>query len=100
VRSILSKNKVVIRLTEERWTHILTGHPEMKELKDAVLETVRKPERIFAGEKNEYLAMKDFDGRKKLVVIYSEVNPADGFIITAYITSRIQKLEKLKQLWP
>jgi hypothetical protein len=28
-----SKNGVPIRLTDERWAHILIGHPELKECK-------------------------------------------------------------------
>jgi len=44
--------------------------------------------------------VKKFDERKKIVVVYSEFIENNGFVITAYITSKIEKLEKLKKIWP
>ncbi len=39
----ISKNGVPIRLTEERWQHISTGHPEIADYYYELLETVEKP---------------------------------------------------------
>lgn len=39
-----SKNDKNIRLTEERWEHIVRRHPEMNEFQDKVLETIHDPD--------------------------------------------------------
>src|SRR5262245_38620151 len=38
-----------VELTEERWAHITGGHPELTRVRDAVLATVRAPDRRAAG---------------------------------------------------
>lgn len=40
----ISKNKAKIRLTEERWFHIIESHDYMSGLSDSVLETIDGPE--------------------------------------------------------
>jgi len=39
-----SVNGVPIRLTDERWEHIVDSHPDMSSLLDAVLDAVRNPD--------------------------------------------------------
>src|SRR5258708_15958958 len=46
-----------IRLTDERWDHIVFGHPELEGLKRDVLEAVRNPLKVVAGSKEEFLAV-------------------------------------------
>jgi hypothetical protein len=76
------------------------GHEELADYKNNILDTVEEPEAIFEGRSGEYLAVKAFDERKKIVVVYSEFVENNGFVITAYLTSKIEKLEKLKRIWP
>ncbi len=95
----LSKNSVVIRLTEERWNHIINNHSELTDYRSEVLNTVRDPEKILEGNQYELLAIKEIIIGKYLVVVYRELLN-DGFIITAYLTSRLRSLDKRKQLWP
>lgn len=88
-----SHNNVPIRLTDERWQHIARGHPEMIDQADKVLQTVSKPDKIQLGDSNEPLAIRQYTKTpvttdKLLVVAYRETSSADGFIITAYFTSR------------
>jgi hypothetical protein len=86
-----SYNNIPIRLTDERWQHIVTRHPEMNDLKKQVLETVTKPDMIQKGDFGELLAIRFYHKTpltsKFLVVAYREVSPGDGFIITAYLTN-------------
>lgn len=71
----------------------------MSGLSDIVLDAVNDPEMILEGEEGEFLAVKEFKG-KRLVVIYKEVTKEDGFIITAFITSEIEKVKKERRmLW-
>lgn len=57
---VRSVNGVPIRLSSERWQHIVESH--------------------------DYLA-----------VVYKELSPDDGFIISAYFTDR---LDRRKRVWP
>ena len=43
---IPSRNGVPIRLTDERWQHIVTRHPEMADQRERVLETIVEPDTI------------------------------------------------------
>ena len=69
----VSKNGVPIRLTKERWDHIVRNHDELKGLSDEVLLTVEDPDYIVKGWKNELLAVRKFVGDKYLVVVYKEL---------------------------
>jgi hypothetical protein len=96
---VTSRNGAVIRLTDERWTHITEEHAELAGFKWDVLETVGEPDRILAGGAGEMLALKKQTDGKILVVVYRE-DQNDGFIITAFLTRREASLNGRKQLWP
>jgi len=56
---VLSKNDVPIRLTDERWTHIVEEHCELAGMRLEVLETVANPSRILRGGTGEFLAVQE-----------------------------------------
>jgi len=89
---VTSKNGVPIRLTRERWEHIVRRHLEMATEQERVLETVEEPEFIQRGDFGELLAVRPYEHtpltRKLLVVVYREVTPGDGYVLAAYLTSR------------
>ena len=89
----ISKNKAKIRLTEERWFHIVEHHDYMSGLSEVTLETINDPEEIIEGDKGELIAIKRFNN-KHIVVIYKEIDNIDGFVITAFITSEIERVRK------
>ena len=74
-------------------------HGELAGLRDAVLETVAAPARIYQGGAGELLAVREFEVGKWLIVVYREIND-DGFVITAFQTRRIAALERRLKLWP
>jgi len=88
-------------LTNERWEHIRQRHPEMETQRDRILETVEFPDSIQAGDFGGVLAIRHYAQTpltsKYLVVAYREQSPDDGFILTAYFTSKPS--DKRKQLW-
>ncbi|MBF0518876.1 MAG: hypothetical protein HQK92_04050 [Nitrospirae bacterium] len=88
---VKSVNKVPIRLTIERWNHIVRRHPELDEQKDKVIQCVTLPDLIQIGDFGELIAIRFYEKTpltsKYLVVVYKELNENDGFIITAYYTS-------------
>ena len=96
-----SKNNVLIRLTDERWYHITTGHPEMADCFYEILETIENPVIIYKGNFDEQIAVSNrlIDVEKFIVVVYKEVNASDGFVITAYYSNKIQRFDKKEILW-
>ena len=93
----ISKNRVEIRLTEERWFHIVESHDYMSGLSDAVLEIINEPEEIIEGDERELIVSKRFNN-KYLIVIYREANDKDGFVITAFLTSEIERVRKDRKI--
>ncbi len=89
---LYSYNSVPVRLTEERWQHIIRRHPEMENHREQSLETVAEPTMIQRGDFGELLALRFYPETqltsKFLVVAYREVSADDGFILTAYLTNQ------------
>jgi hypothetical protein len=83
---------IPIRLSDERWRHIVARHVELATEHERVLATVADPDMILQGDTGELLAVRFYQATpltsKHLVVAYREVSPDDGFILTAYLTSR------------
>lgn len=97
----ISRNKVPIRLTEERWMHISTGHPEIADYYYEILEVIEDPGKIFEGKNGEMIAIgiKSENTGKCLVVIYRELDKSDGFVITAYLSDKLSGFEKRRLIW-
>lgn len=85
-----SKNAVPIRITRERWGHITRRHPEMRDQRDKVIETLSNPDSIQEGDFGELLAVRFYSKtlltQKHLIVAYKELSGQDGFVLTAYFT--------------
>jgi|ERR1700738_3016357 len=91
-----SVNGVPIRLTDERWEHILFRRPDMASFIETVLDAVVDPEYILRGYKGTLIAIVHLGERSYLNVIYRELSQTDGFIVTARIERR---LDKSKIIW-
>ena len=87
-----------IHLTDERWVHIVEGHPEMAGYLNEVLLAVDSPDLVVEGGNNELLALMYKRPDKLLLVVYKEEGD-DGFISTAFFTSKIDQLLKRKIKW-
>ena len=90
---VRSRNGVPVRLTEERWQHIVRRHKEMVDQRERILETAAEPDMIQQGDFGELLAIRFYQqtpltSKFLVVVVYQEISPEDGFILTAYLTSR------------
>jgi hypothetical protein len=88
---INSQSGVPVRLTEERWNHIVSRHPEMLDCREEVLETLADPDMVQQGDFGELLAVREYDELKLgrfVVVVYRETCPDDGFVLTAYLAGR------------
>jgi len=82
-----SKNKIPIRLTIERWNHIIHRPPELMDEKEKVIEAIEKPETILRGDFETFMAVRFYQktplSEKYLVVIYNELSKDDGFVVIA-----------------
>ncbi|MEO5673792.1 MAG: PBECR2 nuclease fold domain-containing protein [Chitinophagales bacterium] len=98
---VTSKNGVRIRLTDERWMHITTGHPDVADYLFEILATIENPDVIYEGNENGLIAAKSFPelSDKFVVIVYLEVSADDGFVITAFVSNKSQEFEKKKVLW-
>ncbi len=96
---VRSKNNVPIRLPEERWFHITEEHSEMAGYYFEVLETVEDPEAIYEGKTGEFIAVREIEEGKYIVVLYRELGEEDGFVITAFLTKQKKQLERRRKIW-
>ncbi len=92
-----SVNGVPIRLTAERWLHIVENRDELAGRSDEVLDVVERPDWVSRGYRRSLIAWKGYGRRGYLAVIYKEVSASDGFVITAFFTTRPKKKNKV---WP
>lgn len=95
-----SRHGVPIRLTDERWVHIVEEHSELAGMRQDVLEAVSEAERVLAGSLGELIAVKGLETGRALIVVYRETSPDDGFVITAFESSRLASLDRRQQIWP
>jgi hypothetical protein len=91
-----SVNGVPIRLTNERWEHILDSHPEMASLRETLLDAVGNPDYILASRRGALTAVVVLGRRAFLHVFYVEKSRRDGFIISARVT---EKRDRAKIVW-
>ena len=93
----------IIRITATQWVHITEAHDYMSGNLDKVLETLSEPTHVLAGERGELLALREYAHtsitRKTVIVVYRD--EPDGFVITAFFTSRPDRIEKTRErIWP
>ena len=96
-----SVNGKTIRLTYKQWFHIVESHDYMAGNITYVLETVHSPDCIVKGLKGELIALHHYFqtnlSEKHCVVVYKENE--DGFIITAFLTSKPETVIKRGVIW-
>lgn len=88
---VYSINDVPIRLTDERWEHIVDRRPYLASYLEAVLDAVESPEYILPGQASALVAVVSLGKNIFLHVIYRELSSDDGFIITAYVRPTFDK---------
>lgn len=93
---VFSIEGVPIRLTAERWFHIVETHDDLAGFYDEVLETVANPDIVLPGHRGSLIAVRGYGRKRYLAVIYKQISREDGFIITAYSTS---KIDRKKAIW-
>ena len=103
---VRSKFNRAIRLTDTIWYNkVLQDHPEFTERPeyvDDIKKAIEDPDYVIEGYGGEVRALRWCSvapGRPKyLCVVYREFEQ-DGFVITAYFTSKVKQLVKRTVLW-
>ena len=77
------------------------GHPEIADYYYEILDTIETPNIIYEGNNDAKIAITKLQESftKFIVVIYKEINVKDGFVITAYFSSKEQEFKNKKVLW-
>lgn len=86
-----SINGVPIRLTEERWEHIVSNKPYMESYFNQILEAIEKPIFVLHGYRGSLVAILSVGRQRYLHVVYKEINREDGFIITAFVARKYNR---------
>lgn len=94
---VYSVNGVPIRLTEERWAHIVDNKPYMKPHRERILIAIENPTWVLRGYAGALVAVLSLSKQRFLNVVYREISRVDGFIITAFIS---RKVNRRNTLWP
>lgn len=94
---VYSVNGVPIRLTRERWEHIISNKPYMEACYERVLDAVERPTWVLQGYAGALVAILSLAKQEYLHVIYREVSRTDGFMITAFIA---RKVNRTAIVWP
>jgi hypothetical protein len=92
----ISVHGVPIRLTDERWSHIVNARDEMAGYYDDCLRVIEEPDLVLAGYRGSLKAVKGYGRSRYLVVIYKETSSTDGFVITAYF---VNKIDRRRVVW-
>src|ERR1043166_5798735 len=91
-----SLNGVPIRLTDERWEHILDSHPELASYRETLLDAVENPDYILASRRGSLAAVVVLGRKAFLRVFYIEKSRHDGFILSARVE---EKMDKARIVW-
>ena len=74
-----SVNRVPIRLTEERWAHIVENKPYMSAYYGKVLAAIENPTFVLRGYGGAFVAVLSVSRRLFLNVVYREISRQDWF---------------------
>ncbi len=69
IRTTVSRHGVCIRLTDERWAHIVEEHAELAGMREDVLQAVADAGKVVGGHAGEKLAWRIMETGKALVVV-------------------------------
>ncbi len=89
---VKDKTKRIIHLSDERWKHIVTRHPEvtdMEEIRETILGPLTIKPDVFDSALNYYYCFNKTKNRYLMVAV--KYLNGEGFVLTALYTKRIRK---------
>ena len=88
---VYSINHVPIRLTAERWEHIVSNKPYMAAYEERMFDAIEHPTCILRGYAGSLVAVLALGRDQFLHVVYKELNREDGFVITAFLARNFNR---------
>lgn len=84
--AVLDPDGAVVVLSEERWSHIVDGHPELADQLDEVLATVESPTRRLPGRDaaEQWFYLEGADPSRWIKVVVRYETSDSGRIVTAF----------------
>jgi hypothetical protein len=86
-----SVNGVPIRLTDERWEHIVSNKPYMEGFYERILPAIEQPTWILQSYGGSLVAVLALARQRYLQVVYKELSRDDGFVITAFVARKYNR---------
>jgi hypothetical protein len=65
---------------------------------DEVLSAIEAPDYIIQGYRDALVGLKKMGKTRFIAVVYKEIDRKDGFVITAFLTSKV-RIQKEVVLW-
>jgi hypothetical protein len=93
----VSVEGVPVRLIQEPWFHIIENHNDLAGYYNDVLDIVEHPELVLRGYRGVLIAVRSYGRKGYLQVMYRQISQHDGFIITAYFSSKIDRKKVARQ---
>lgn len=93
----ISVNGIPIRISAERWRHIVENRDELAGRFDDVILAIEEPDWVTRGYRGALMAWKGYGRRGYLVAVYKEQAGGKGFLVTAFFT---RKAKKGDRVWP
>ena len=90
----------MVRLPDERLSHILQEHPEMAGMEWAIAETLELPDEIMPSRADParvseyYKWFTNTTGGNKFIRVVVCFHPDDAFVLTAHLVRRIPRRGK------
>lgn len=101
-RFISTFSTASIRLTEERWNHIVKRHPEMVNYEPLISKTINNPDEVYIDDSKSYILIKRWSRDEFItdwLIAYITIkSETDGFVKSLHGTSN-KLLKKRKKKW-
>lgn len=89
-----------IRLTAERWSHIVEEHAELAGLREEFSQRSPMPRRSLKALLANCWPCEPMAPGQRMIVVYREAGLRDGFFIAAFLTSQPDRIARRNQSWP
>jgi hypothetical protein len=76
--------------------HIVENHDDLAGYYDDVMRVLEDPDLIITGYRGSLIAVRGYGRNRYLMVVYRELTSSDGFVITAYFASEV---DRRKAVW-
>jgi hypothetical protein len=90
-----------VTVSEERWRHIVSSHPEMLPHRADLGQTIEQPKVVYERGLDRYYFREVMSERFGSMFLHARAIPKPNyFVVTAWLMPRIQMPRGAVQIWP